>query len=113
MFNLRTCTHETRLREGCFNAGAFRRVSHPGPSDSILDDRGELSQQEHEPRSKLFVDDADLVILNRNIKIGTLLFNPWEHPIVFWRNSESTERAWVSAPKSVRTAQEVPSAFLI
>lgn len=35
------------------------------PSNSILDKSGELSQQEHGSRSKLFMDDFDLVILNQ------------------------------------------------
>ena len=40
-------------------------VSHPKPSNSTLDDSGALSQDEHGAKSKLFVDDAHLVILNQ------------------------------------------------
>ena len=52
-------------------------VSHPEPSNFILDGSGALSQQEHGARSKLLVDDVDLVILKINTKIG-ILFRPWQ-----------------------------------
>ena len=59
-------------------------VSHLETSCSRLDDSGALSQQERGARSKLLVDDVDLVVLNQQ-KDRHVVWTR-QHLIVFGRN---------------------------